>query len=132
MKDNTTNKIAIASQAILNTKTKVSSVKSKALRSSLECMINRLKTNPKTCDLDAIAEIARQIERLADMVIESQVESFSKGVRARDVAITKIVNELDFSYAKLQLYAELERHKVDDMEKQSKNAKRNFKFDTSD
>ena len=114
-------KIQQATNAINSAAIRIAAVKAVGLKASLTNMLNRLSADPEKYRLDIIVAMAKDIERLAEMVIASEnQENIERDEKKRSSAVV-MINEIDHSFARAQLekaIAEVEQ------EQKSKN---NFK-----
>ena len=65
-------KIQQATNAINSAAIRIAAVKAVGLKASLTNMLNRLSADPEKYRLDIIVAMAKDIERLAEMVIASE------------------------------------------------------------
>jgi len=86
-------------------------------------MLNRLSSNPEKYRLDIIIAMAKDIERLAEMVIASENrENIERDEKKRSSSVV-MINEIDFAPAKAQLekaIAEMEQEQKSRLKNKNK------------
>lgn len=116
-------KIQQATNAINAAAVRIAAVKANGLKASLTNMLNRLSADPEKYRLDIIIAMAKDIERLAEMVIASEnQEDIECNEKKRSSAVV-MINEIDFAPARKQLYeaiAELEQEQKRRLKNQNK------------
>ncbi|GEM_PF-2902292 len=114
-----------AAVAISQAKAKIAQIRTKSLKQSLDNMIGRLGTDSDNLNLDAVVAMAKQIERLAEMVLEwERKETLERDEKKRSSAVV-MINEIDYSHARAQL-----EKAIAEMEQEQKSRlknKNNFK-----
>lgn len=96
-------KIQQATNAINSAAIRIAAVKATGLKASLTNMLNRLSADPEKYRLDIIVAMAKDIERLAEMVIASEnQENIERDEKKRSSAVV-MINEIDHSHARAQL-----------------------------
>lgn len=105
-------KIQQATNAINSAAVRIAAIKAVGLKASLTNMLKRLSADPEKYRLDIIIAMAKDIERLAEMVISTeQQQAISNGEKKSSSSVV-MINEIDFSPARAQLekaIAELEQ-----------------------
>ncbi|TVT73604.1 MAG: hypothetical protein FHK79_00555 [Pseudomonas sp.] len=118
-------KIQQATNAINSAAIRIAAVKAVGLKASLTNMLNRLSADPEKYRLDIIIAMAKDIERLAEMVIASEnQENIERDEKKRSSAVV-MINEIDYSNARAQL-----EKAIAEMEQEQKSKlknKNNFK-----
>jgi len=118
-------KIQQATNAINSAAIRIAAVKAVGLKASLTNMLNRLSADPEKYRLDIIVAMAKDIERLAEMVIASEnQENIEHSEKKRSSAVV-LINEIDYSNARAQL-----EKAIAEMEQEQKSKlknKNNFK-----
>ena len=118
-------KIQQATNAINSAAIRITAVKAVGLKASLTNMLNRLSADPEKYRLDIIIAMAKDIERLAEMVIASEnQENIERDEKKRSSAVV-MINEIDYSNARAQL-----EKAIAEMEQEQKSKlknKNNFK-----
>jgi len=88
-------------------------------------MLNRLSADPEKYRLDIIVAMAKDIERLAEMVIASEnQENIEHSEKKRSSAVV-LINEIDHTKARKQLYEAIAE--MEQAQKSKLNNKNNFK-----
>jgi len=86
-------------------------------------MLNRLSADPEKYRLDLIISMAKDIERLAEMVIAAEnQENIENGEKKRSSAVV-MINEIDYSPARAQLekaIAEMEQEQKSRLKNKNK------------
>lgn len=91
-----------AAAAISQAKAKIAQIRTKSLKQSLDNMIGRLGTDSDNLNLDAVVAMAKQIEKLAEMVLEwERKETLERDEKKRSSAVV-MINEIDYSPARAQ------------------------------
>ena len=89
-------KIQQATNAINSAAIRIAAVKAVGLKASLTNMLNRLSADPEKYRLDIIIAMAKDIERLAEMVIASEnQENIERDEKKRSSAVV-MINEIDY------------------------------------
>ncbi|WP_162954495.1 hypothetical protein [Pseudomonas aeruginosa] len=118
-------KVQQATNAINSAAIRIAAVKAVGLKASLTNMLNRLSADPEKYRLDIIIAMAKDIERLAEMVIASEnQENIERDEKKRSSAVV-MINEIDYSNARAQL-----EKAIAEMEQEQKSKlknKNNFK-----
>lgn len=118
-------KVQQATNAINSAAIRIAAVKAVGLKASLTNMLNRLSADPEKYRLDIIVAMAKDIERLAEMVIASEnQENIERDEKKRSSSVV-MINEIDYSQARAQL-----EKAISEMEQEQKsnlNNKINFK-----
>jgi len=118
-------KIQQATNAINSAAIRIAAVKAVGLRASLTNMLNRLSADPEKYRLDIIVAMAKDIERLAEMVIASEnQENIEHSEKKRSSAVV-LINEIDHTKARKQLYEAIAE--MEQAQKSKLNNKNNFK-----
>lgn len=123
--DQNKTKVQQATNAINSAAIRIAAVKAVGLKASLTNMLNRLSADPEKYRLDIIVAMAKDIERLAEMVIASEnQEDIEHSEKKRSSAVV-MINEIDYSNARAQL-----EKAIAEMEQEQKSKlknKNNFK-----
>ncbi|HBO7015986.1 hypothetical protein [Pseudomonas aeruginosa] len=118
-------KIQQATNAINSAAIRIAAVKAVGLKASLTNMLNRLSADPEKYRLDIIVAMAKDIERLAEMVIASEnQENIEHSEKKRSSAVV-LINEIDHTKARKQLYEAIAE--MEQAQKSKLNNKNNFK-----
>ncbi|WP_339666784.1 hypothetical protein [uncultured Pseudomonas sp.] len=118
-------KIQQATNAINSAAIRIAAVKAVGLKASLTNMLNRLSADPEKYRLDIIVAMAKDIERLAEMVIASEnQENIERDEKKRSSAVV-MINEIDHSFARAQLEKAIAE--VEQEQKSRLKNKNNFK-----
>ncbi len=116
-------KVQQATNAINSAAIRIAAVKAVGLKASLTNMLNRLSANPEKYRLDIIIAMAKDIERLAEMVIASENrENIERDEKKRSSSVV-MINEIDFAPAKAQLekaIAEMEQEQKSRLKNKNK------------
>lgn len=123
--DQNKEKVQQATNAINAAAVRIAAVKSIGLKASLTNMLKRLSADPEKYRLDIIIAMAKDIERLAEMVIASEnQENIERDEKKRSSAVV-MINEIDHSFARAQLEKAIAE--VEQEQKSRLNNKNNFK-----
>ncbi|HBA2965486.1 TPA: hypothetical protein N2X54_004866 [Escherichia coli] len=118
-------KVQQATNAINSAAIRIAAVKAVGLKASLTNMLKRLSADPEKYRLDIIIAMAKDIERLAEMVIASEnQENIERDEKKRSSSVV-MINEIDYSQARAQL-----EKAISEMEQEQKSKlknKNNFK-----
>lgn len=118
-------KVQQATNAINSAAVRIAAVKANGLKASLTNMLNRLSADPEKYRLDIIIAMAKDIERLAEMVIASEnQENIERDEKKRTSAVV-MINEIDHSFARAQLEKAIAE--VEQEQKSRLKNKNNFK-----
>ncbi|WP_313288034.1 hypothetical protein [Stutzerimonas nitrititolerans] len=118
-------KVQQATNAINSAAIRIAAVKAVGLKASLTNMLNRLSADPEKYRLDIIVAMAKDIERLAEMVIASEnQENIEHSEKKRSSAVV-LINEIDHTKARKQLYEAIAE--MEQAQKSKLNNKNNFK-----
>lgn len=118
-------KIQQATNAINSAAIRIAAVKTVELKASLTNMLKRLSADPEKYRLDIIIAMAKDIERLAEMVIASEnQENIERDEKKRSSAVV-MINEIDHSFARAQLEKAIAE--VEQEQKSRLKNKNNFK-----
>lgn len=118
-------KVQQATNAINSAAIRIAAVKAVGLKASLTNMLNRLSADPEKYRLDIIVAMAKDIERLAEMVIASEnQENIERDEKKRSSAVV-MINEIDHSFARAQLEKAIAE--VEQEQKSRLKNKNNFK-----
>ncbi|MFU5113896.1 hypothetical protein ACM782_27450 [Pseudomonas aeruginosa] len=113
-------KVQQATNAINSAAIRIAAVKAVGLKASLTNMLKRLSADPEKYRLDIIIAMAKDIERLAEMVIASEnQENIERDEKKRSSAVV-MINEIDHSFARAQL-----EKAIAEMEQEQKNKLKN-------
>ncbi|UNG17534.1 hypothetical protein [Stutzerimonas zhaodongensis] len=116
-------KVQQATNAINSAAIRIAAVKAVGLKASLTNMLNRLSADPEKYRLDLIISMAKDIERLAEMVIAAEnQENIENGEKKRSSAVV-MINEIDYSPARAQLekaIAEMEQEQKSRLKNKNK------------
>lgn len=116
-------KIQQATNAINSAAIRIAAVKAVGLKASLTNMLKRLSADPEKYRLDIIIAMAKDIERLAEMVIASEnQENIERDEKKRSSSVV-MINEIDFAPAKAQLekaIAEMEQEQKSRLKNKNK------------
>lgn len=119
-KDQNKAKVQHATNAINSAAIRIAAVKAVGLKASLTNMLNRLSADPEKYRLDIIIAMAKDIERLAEMVIASEnQENIERDEKNRSSPVV-MINEIDYSPARAQL-----EKAIAEMEQEQKNKLKN-------
>ena len=118
-------KVQQATNAINSAAIRIAAVKAVGLKASLTNMLKRLSADPEKYRLDIIIAMAKDIERLAEMVIASEnQENIEHSEKKRSSAVV-LINEIDHTKARKQLYEAIAE--MEQAQKSKLNNKNNFK-----
>ncbi|HIE2416451.1 TPA: hypothetical protein ACXLAG_004501 [Pseudomonas aeruginosa] len=118
-------KVQQATNAINSAAIRIAAVKAVGLKASLTNMLKRLSADPEKYRLDIIIAMAKDIERLAEMVIASEnQENIERDEKKRSSAVV-MINEIDHSFARAQLEKAIAE--VEQEQKSRLKNKNNFK-----
>lgn len=118
-------KVQQATNAISAAAVRIAAVKAVGLKASLTNMLKRLSADPEKYRLDIIIAMAKDIERLAEMVIASEnQENIERDEKKRSSAVV-MINEIDHSFARAQLEKAIAE--VEQEQKSRLKNKNNFK-----
>lgn len=118
-------KVQQATNAINAAAVRIAAVKAVGLKASLTNMLKRLSADPEKYRLDIIIAMAKDIERLAEMVIASEnQENIERDEKKRSSAVV-MINEIDHSFARAQLEKAIAE--VEQEQKSRLKNKNNFK-----
>lgn len=118
-------KVQQATNAINAAAVRIAAVKAVGLKASLTNMLKRLSADPEKYRLDIIIAMAKDIERLAEMVIASEnQENIERDEKKRSSAVV-LINEIDHTKARKQLYEAIAE--MEQAQKSKLNNKNNFK-----
>ncbi|HBN8281535.1 TPA: hypothetical protein L3682_005600 [Pseudomonas aeruginosa] len=116
-------KVQQATNAINSAAIRIAAVKAVGLKASLTNMLNRLSADPEKYRLDIIVAMAKDIERLAEMVISSEnQENIERDEKKRSSAVV-MINEIDHSFARAQIekaIAEMEQEQKSRLKNKNK------------
>jgi len=116
-------KVQQATNAINSAAIRIAAVKAVGLKASLTNMLNRLSADPEKYRLDIIIAMAKDIERLAEMVIASEnQENIERDEKKRSSAVV-MINEIDHSFARAQIekaIAEMEQEQKSRLKNKNK------------
>lgn len=116
-------KVQQATNAINAAAVRIAAVKAVGLKASLTNMLYRLSADPEKYRLDLIISMAKDIERLAEMVIAAEnQENIENGEKQRSSAVV-MINEIDYSPARAQLekaIAEMEQEQKSRLKNKNK------------
>ncbi|MBA1286587.1 MULTISPECIES: hypothetical protein [Pseudomonadaceae] len=120
MTDQNKAKIQQATNSINSAAIRIAAVKAVGLKASLTNMLNRLSADPEKYRLDIIIAMAKDIERLAEMVIASEnQENIERDDKKRSSSVV-MINEIDYSQARAQL-----EKAISEMEQEQKSKLKN-------